>query len=265
MVDIEANFAENDRVLNALELQCYKIVRSHLSKIFRRVKNVAVNQSLSAANNELVNIRYNDFEQIYFEIYNKVGYKMATLEFKRIQEQKRSGLNFFDIIWQGYIKSALADISITAKITAVTNKTKNLLRAILQQAADNRLAPLEIARLFRENEKSFTKKRALTIARTEMTNAAAIGAEFAAKQYTGTSQLYKIWNHYAIGDFRENHKAVNKKFVKVGLDFTVGGQKMSKPGDPRGGASEVINCRCNISHATEDVLKEMGWLKGVLD
>ena len=93
-----------------------------------------------------------------------------------------------------------------------------------------------------------------------MTHAAALGTEFAANQIELNigKPMFKVWYHNLSRDYRDTHAALNRKYVAKSEKFNVNGKMMIHPGDPSGGAGEVINCRCKHTYATEDVLKEIG-------
>lgn len=103
---------------------------------------------------------------------------------------------------------------------------------------------------YRENS---IAHRAETIARTESLAAAHQGADDAIRQAidrgdVAADELVKEWHagtrtRYA----RAEHRALDGKTVAFGEDFDVGGVRMSYPGDPRGGAGNVANCRCTVS------------------
>lgn len=57
-------------------------------------------------------------------------------------------------------------------------------------------------------------------------------------------QLKKTWIAILDGKTREAHAAADFQQVKLFEDFTVGGENLSFPRDPRGSASNIINCRC---------------------
>ena len=50
---------------------------------------------------------------------------------------------------------------------------------------------------------------------------------------------------------RSTHSAASGQIVDMDEDFTVGGTPMGFAGDSRGGAKNVINCRCVIVYADE--------------
>ena len=262
MLNIEEIFQENNRLIDKAEKKAQRIVYTHLSNIFKTVKTSATQRSIAQALFEVELIRVSDFKLIYQEIYQEVGFAMYQLEASRLEKYKKSSpVSFFSEIWRQYVLRALNTQEITERITRVTQTTKDLVRSLLIQAQTNRLAPREIARLFQQNELNFSNIRALRIARTETTYAAALGTEFAAQNSQLT--LYKIWNHYKHGNYRDSHAAINKQYVPISGKFTLpDGIKMRIPGDPAGGAKEVINCRCNYTNLTMDALVELGYWKG---
>ena len=50
---------------------------------------------------------------------------------------------------------------------------------------------------------------------------------------------------------RSNHVQANGQTVDMSEDFIVGGVQMGFAGDSKGGAKNVINCRCVIVYADE--------------
>ena len=73
-----------------------------------------------------------------------------------------------------------------------------------------------------------------------------IAAEEGAKA-TGL-RLEKVWLATNDARTRDTHRQLDGQVVPVDADFIVNGKQMSKPGDPRGGAREVVNCRCAVEY-----------------
>ena len=248
-----------DEKKSKAEKQVYRLVRSHLFNIFQQYNSIARVQGVSVAEMRLNEINRQDFEKIYIEIYNSVGLQFYQLQSASLDKMKirTPNVGFFSEIWRQIIMNAVRDVRIASLITNITDNTRKHVRNILFNAAAERLAPRQIARLFKDNIPAFVNNRALTIARTETGAAAAIGIEHAAKQ--SQLQLYTIWYHATHGNSRDNHLALHLKYAKKGERFDMGdGVKMLYPHDYEGGARENINCRCTHSYVTEDVLKEMG-------
>lgn len=248
--------AEILRLKDASEKQAYKLVYSHLFKTLRRFSSMAQKNGVGFAMASLDTISRQDTEAIFVEIYTKVGFKFYELQEKELDKQKRINPGFFSEIWRQIIIAATKDIRIASLITAVTNTTRNQVRSILIEAAENRLAPRQIAKLFNDKLNVFGRSRAITIARTETGAAAAIGIEQAAKN--SGLQLYTVWYHATHGQSREEHLALHLKIKPKGQAFDVEGTPMLYPHDYSGGAKNNVNCRCTHSYITADVAREMG-------
>ena len=110
-----------------------------------------------------------------------------------------------------------------------------------------------IANLVSKEMTIITRSRAALIARTETHNA----ASFANHSYHLTVQkdtgikMLKKWVATNDERTRSAHAEANGQIVDMNEDFTVGGVPMGYAGDSKGGASNVINCRCVIVYADE--------------
>lgn len=97
--------------------------------------------------------------------------------------------------------------------------------------------------------------RAITIARTEIT--ASMGE--VALQALSRNGIDRHQWLAMMRDTRHSHAALNGKIVRVGEDFKPG---LNRPGDDRAGASEVVNCECDILPVLDEetALREVPWL-----
>jgi hypothetical protein len=264
-VTVEQHQGHSEHIRDIAEKKAVVLVESYLKKIHYAFEAGFRNSGFAGANMAINEIRQPDIAEIYKELYTKVGLYIAKEEYAFNQKHlKRSGFEFFDEVWNQYILRAIQDIEITKRITKVTETTKLAYRQLLSEAASSRFAPREIARLFVSKRITFIRQRALTIARTEMTYAASLGTEYAADAYESQIgvPMFKVWYHNASRDFRAAHAAISRTYKRRNELFIVNGIGMDKPGDPKGGANECINCRCCHKYATEDVLKEIGLWKG---
>ena len=96
------------------------------------------------------------------------------------------------------------------------------------------------------------KLRGDTIARTESLASLHAGQYESLKQLVesgkiSANQVRRVWD--ATGDKRTrfNHAVADGQSVGLDEDFRIGLRSMRYPGDPRGGAEEVINCRCAVN------------------
>lgn len=137
---------------------------------------------------------------------------------------------------------------------------KQIMRAIqVAQADDLGVAPT--AKAILDSQRGLmSKRRASTIARTETHNAASFANHEMAKDLN-IPQLQKQW--VAVNDARTRgaHSAVSGTIIPMDEDFEVFVNgipyKMGYPSDPRGGAANVVNCRCTLIYVTpEDEIEQ---------
>lgn len=88
--------------------------------------------------------------------------------------------------------------------------------------------------------------RATVVARTETVAAFNAGREGAFAQVAeDTGDLFEhMWLATADSRTRPTHRAADLQRVPLGQPFIVGGVQLARPGDPKGPAKEVIQCRC---------------------
>lgn len=91
--------------------------------------------------------------------------------------------------------------------------------------------------------------RARTVARTEVIGAVNAGVYRAAvldAQDRGDVAPAKVWLSTVDDRTRPTHTTADKQRTLLTSPFKVGGADLLFPGDPRGPAHEVINCRCSL-------------------
>lgn len=91
--------------------------------------------------------------------------------------------------------------------------------------------------------------RAMTVARTETIAAVNAGifrgAQLEAEE-RGDLAPFKQWIATDDKRTRPTHDAADKQRTLLSEPFRVGGAPLMFPGDPRGPAAEIINCRCSL-------------------
>ena len=91
--------------------------------------------------------------------------------------------------------------------------------------------------------------RARTVARTETMGAVNAGVFRAAQldaEARGDLAPFKVWISTEDNRTRPTHVVADGQRTLLTEPFRVGGAQLLFPGDPRGPANEVINCRCSI-------------------
>lgn len=93
------------------------------------------------------------------------------------------------------------------------------------------------------------RNRAMTVARTETIAAVNAGVYRGAvldAEQRGDVAPAKVWISTDDKRTRPTHVAADGQRTLLGSPFRVGGAPLLFPGDPRGPAAEVINCRCSL-------------------
>lgn len=152
--------------------------------------------------------------------------------------------NFKDPLVQQFI--AEKEFVLPAQINRLTHDD---LRSILSDGFANNQAVEDIAARISKYFDDSDPVRALRIARTEVTGASNFGITESYRQ-TGFVEA-RAWITARDEAVRISHlKAEDDSLANpVPLDqpFLVGGKRMMYPGDPAGGAKEIMNCRCTTA------------------
>lgn len=116
------------------------------------------------------------------------------------------------------------------------------------------LTSAQVDKMAEAYRKNAVAHRATTIARTEALRNAEDGTSDAYRQAiqrgdVDADELVKTWHAGPrTRDARDAHQSLDGESVRIGEDFQLpDGVKMTGPGDPRGGAVNVVNCRCTSS------------------
>lgn len=125
--------------------------------------------------------------------------------------------------------------------TTISGTLTTIARDVLIDSFERGLGERETAKLLREKVGGSTSSAA-RIARTEVHTAANIGSDEAARS-TGVD-IVKEWASTEDGRVRPTHDAADGQRREMDEPFDVGGVSLDFPGDPKGPAREIINCRC---------------------
>lgn len=182
--------------------------------------------------------------------YQAIAIRIAVVEAVK-QVKGLSEKADWEKVWLLLIRRWMSEYGFqAAKLVAETT------RADMQKAIDAALAldsefnPVLVAKeILRAQDLSAA--RAETIARTETHNAMMFasveGAGVVAREENVT--LKKKWVPVQDGRARVSHAAMaSHPAIAMDAEFNVGGVKMSRPGDPKGGADNCINCRCVLTY-----------------
>ena len=166
---------------------------------------------------------------------------------KRLFDQKmaQKATEDFDTIFKNFMQTIG-----TRRIVEISETTRKIIENIIINNSDLGVAGITALIIERFGPR-FTRARSATISRTETHTASAFAVHEQAKQFNEPT-LQKRWISNNDERTRPSHAQANGQQIGLDDDFTIGGKKMSYAGDPKGGASEVINCRCVIAYLEED-------------
>ena len=236
-----------ERLQYMYERKTYRIVQKHIKKILGEIPL----NNISLSNYQILlysNITDEKIKEILVDIYKEVGFDYSRRIKKEIDKSTKNVL---------FTDSFLQDILIFlageggSKIVSIRGTLiEDIIKAIQLKLQENAtIVELQKA-IFEIVNKSqqFYKWQALRIARTETTFASGFAAMRAASQYN--FEVTKQWIAATDDRTRRDHRIENGQIVDFNEPFIMAdGTQMQYPGDPKGTAAQVINCRCTIAFA----------------
>lgn len=194
----------------------------------------------------------------YEELYVEVGDTFARATWSGLKSNSSYNIkelappNYVErmqmVVFEGKLRDRMADVD---------EYTKDQIASIIAIGIDEGLGIEDIKRRIvgttaLQPLNGTLDQRARRIARTEIVTASNKGSLEGAKS-TGLN-FAKEWVTTVDGRERSAHRAMNGIRALDGESFDVNGVKMEYPGDPAGGAKNVINCRCAMVFVTGDEL-----------
>jgi uncharacterized protein with gpF-like domain len=169
-------------------------------------------------------------------IYEKAAERnLVTKDFERFQE-----------LLEQYIE----EIGLPQGRLIAGTTREQVLSSVARGTAEGLGLP-QIAADIRARSTALSVARAAVIARTE-THSASMWAQVEAIKDTGLV-LRKEWvsaldeRTRTLEDGPFDHAAMDGTIVGPDEDFNVGGEDLAYPGDPKGSAANIINCRCVLN------------------
>ena len=233
-----------ERLQYMYERKAYRVVQKHIKKILGEIPL----NNISLSNYQILvysNITEDKIKEMFVDIYTTVGYDYNKRIKKEIERTTKNVL-FSDSFLQDILVFLSGEGG--SKIVSVRGTLiEDIIKAIENKIKDDTsLIALQDA-IFEIVQKSqlFYKWQALRIARTETTFASAFAAMRAASQ--SNYEMTKEWISVKDDRTRKDHRLENGQIVDFNDPFIMAdGSQMQYPGDPKGTASQVINCRCTI-------------------
>ena len=230
---------EQNRLRNGFERKLRKQLSALFAKIGRAAEREYVRhgrllRSLQSIEPQL----YDALESHYRAVINEFGLRI-------IRDAKAD--TQFEFLVRDYLR-----VHGGTRIQQVSETTRRQIMNAVQMADEEGLGvQVTGKRIFDRMSGSFSRYRAATIARTE-THTAASYANDAVNRSLNIPNQIKRWVSVADLRTRPEHRAANGTEVPLDEDFIIGGVPMAYTGDPKGGAKNVINCRCVTLYITPE-------------
>lgn len=138
-------------------------------------------------------------------------------------------------------------------LAGITERMATRISVLIEKGRADDLTLPQIARMVSDKFIPISRSRSALIARTETHSAASFANHayhLTVEKDLGTKMLKK-WVATNDERTRSTHVQANGQTVDMSEDFIVGGVQMGFAGDSKGGAKNVINCRCVIVYADE--------------
>ena len=171
------------------------------------------------------------------------------------EAQQRQALDnrlMFAPTFEGQLQ-AFAQLETAKRIVQINDTTKAQIRSMVMSGMEQGDTLTDIAKTIRTTSSAIGRHRAAVIARTEVHTASNAGMQTEAEG--NEFEMRKSWS--AVNDSRTrgkdsgdrfDHTRVDKSPIDMAASFDVSGEQLRYPGDPRGSAGNVINCRCSVLH-----------------
>ena len=236
--------------------------------------NVIIEEFLKA-NKQIPSLQFkfkeSDLTKLYIELYQEVGNKFAKWYAQNFDKYITKNIDVeYQDIWNqkfAYIGSQVAG----ARVVSISgNRKKEFTRVLSRYMADpdfQSMNEVQAGRILRKKFKSMSVNNAKRIVRTESTNAANYATNQSATDVFGKENLQKEWIATLDERVRIDHAEANGQVVDMDKNFLVGGEELAYPGDSRGSAANVINCRCTnapFPKELEDNYSSGGVIEGVI-
>ena len=184
-------------------------------------------------------------------LYRTAGNISAQRQFTRLLKnrwndyQTKDAQSDFDRLLQQFI-----DVESFNNANEIAETSIDELRIILGNGLSDGLSNDEIAKSIVDKfEDQLSKSRTIRIVRTETHNALMF-ANLTSTEILDRDLnlgLVKEWVATEDDRTRENHQIANGQTVPLDGLFTVGPDRMKRPGDPNASPGNVIRCRCALA------------------
>jgi hypothetical protein len=191
--------------------------------------------------------------KMYRDMYADIGLQFANWYGKNYQSLISKAFNpaKYRLQWEASfaaLGSAVGAQRVTLVKGTALKTLQRITRGLMTDPEFMALGTAQKARILRNQFNTYSQYQAERLVRTESTNAANFAIGQSAKTIFPGEVLMKEWIASFDDRVRDTHsEAGASEPIKDNEYFMVGGNMMMHPGDPAGGAAEIINCRCSLA------------------
>jgi len=186
--------------------------------------------------------------KFYEEYYEETGLHFANWYFKNYKKfVKKQSADQYQNQWRASFASYGAAVAKTNVTLVQGTALKTLIALTTKLSRDpefQALGAAEQARILRRQFDGYSQHQAERFIRTETTAISNKAILESATTIFPADQLQKEWSTALDGRERASHRAADGQTVPYDQPFIVQGEELMQPGDRRGSASNVVNCRC---------------------
>lgn len=226
-----------DRLRRGLERKLEGRLKSFFVKVHREAARAYLAGRVDSATDKLFDELYDVMFPHYREVWKAFG------------EQVLRDRGLMKLDWTAYA-SEWADYAGSKNIQRISTYTRLSIQSIISRGIKDGLGEQAVAKNIVDRGLDISARRAAVIARTETHTASSVATHEITKRYM--PEAVKQWVATSDNRTRSAHAEMNGKQVGMDEDFVVNGFNMAYAGDPRGGASNVINCRCSVIYLDPD-------------
>lgn len=182
----------------------------------------------------------------YKRVYRVIGDLIfAEIEGSKsfLNYQRKTVRGIFDLVMEEWSENTALN-----KATTIAAGTQRAVTKVLIQGIAEGLSYYQIAKKIRKVGKISTLWKAKRIVRTEAHTVAMKSLDEAIK--ITKSAREKEWITAGDERVRRRHDKASGERVFIDDFFTATGEALMYPGDERGSADNIINCRCNVMYHT---------------
>lgn len=236
---------EWEKLQSLYERKAYRIVQKHIKSI---LQNIPINNVGSGSYKYLIegNITEEKIKAMFIDIYSTIGINYGNKIKKTLEKTTKQNILFNDVL----LDQILLFLSNEGGVKIVSVRStliEQLINAVKLSLGENATV-IELQNAIYKIAKqsgTFYKWQALRIARTETTSASGLAAYRTAQQ--SNLVMTKKWISAKDNRTRLDHAIENGQIVDLDEPFLMAdGSELFYPGDTKGKASQVINCRCTI-------------------